>query len=104
MTQEEVVHVPKVITQERTRHHHVEEIIDVVVEQQVEELVHVPKIQHEERILQNPVEMIVEVPRPQVVEKTIEVPKIQIEEKIIKVPKVTQTVVYTLVQNQVQIV
>merc|ERR1712188_55332 len=32
----------------------------------------------------------------------IEVPKIQITEKIIKVPKITQQVMHTLTQNQVQ--
>merc|ERR1712050_289979 len=37
-------------------------------------------------------------------EKTIEVPKIQVEEKIIKVPKITQQVIDTLVQHQVQTV
>merc|ERR1719223_2007955 len=102
MTQEEIVHVPKILTQERKHHVHVEEIIDVVVEQKVEEIVHVPVVQQQERIVHNQVEIEVEVPRHHIVEKTIEVPRIQIEERIIKVPKVTQTVIDTTVQNQVQ--
>merc|ERR1719242_356903 len=36
--------------------------------------------------------------------KAIEVPRIQIEEKIIKVPKITQPVIDTVVQNQVQVI
>merc|ERR1719473_689461 len=39
---------------------------------------------------------------PQVLEKIIEVPKIQITEKIIKVPKITQQVMHTITQNQIQ--
>ena len=59
-------------------------------------------IHHVERIAQNPVDLVVEVPRPVIVEKTIEVSRIQIDENIIEVPKVLQTVVDTLVQNQIQ--
>jgi hypothetical protein len=40
MVQEQVVHVPKIIQHERNHHFHVEEIVDVHVEQQVEEVVH----------------------------------------------------------------
>ena len=71
-------------------------------------------------------QVVVEVPQPQLVEKIVEVhdkseqksvekivpssircsfdsqevPKISVEEKIIRVPKVTETVVETVVQNQ----
>jgi len=48
------------------------------------------------------VDLVVEVPRPVIVEKAVEVSRIQIDEKIIKVPKVLQTLVDTLVQNQIQ--
>merc|ERR1719311_2042768 len=101
MTQEEIVHVPMIIQQERQHHVHVEEIVDVIVEQKVEEIVHVPVVQTQERIVQNPVEIEVEIPKPHVVEKTIEVPKIHVEEKTVKVPKIHNTIVHTTVENQI---
>ena len=39
-----VVHVPKVVQQERQHHFHVEEIVDVPAEQHVEQVVHVPVV------------------------------------------------------------
>merc|ERR1711874_713515 len=102
MTQEELVHVPTVIQQERIQHVHVDHHVDIHVPHEREEIVEVPVVQHQERIVMNHVEIVAEVPRPQVVEKTIEVPKIEIQERIIKVPKVTQPVVHTTIHHQVQ--
>ena len=42
MFQEQVVHVPKVVQQERQHHFHVEEMVDIPIEQPVETQVHVP--------------------------------------------------------------
>lgn len=39
-----VVHVPKVIQQERQHHFHVEEVVDVPMEQHVEQVVQVPVV------------------------------------------------------------
>lgn len=40
------MHVPKVVEQERQHHFHVEEVVDVPVQQQVETVVHVPVVSH----------------------------------------------------------
>ena len=63
MTQGEIIHVPKILAQERNHHIHTEETVDVVVEPKVEEIVRVPKVQQQERIVQNQVEIEAEVPR-----------------------------------------
>ena len=81
---------------------HVEEFVNVVVEQKVEDIDQVLVVQTQERIVQNPLAIEVEIPRPQLIEKTIEMPKVQIEVKITKVPQGTNTVVDSTVQNQVQ--
>ena len=44
MTQEEVVHVPKVITQTRVQQQQVEQTVEVPVPMTQEEVVHVPKV------------------------------------------------------------
>lgn len=44
MDPRKVVHVPKVVQQERQHHFHVEEIVDVPAEQHVEQVVHVPVV------------------------------------------------------------
>lgn len=55
-----VVHVPKVVQQERQHHFHVEETVDVPIEQHVEQVVHVPVVSRGERIVHNPVDLEVE--------------------------------------------
>ncbi|CAE7653609.1 AGD14 [Symbiodinium pilosum] len=95
ITQEEVVHVPKVMEQEPATNFHVEEWVDIPIKSRVEKIVHIPIIREEQRLIQNPLEVVVEVAQPQVVVKVVEVPKITVEEKIIKVPKITRTVVDT---------
>ena len=60
MTQEEVVHVPEIITQTRVQQEHVEQMIEVPIPMQQEEVVHVPEIVMQPRIVHQPVEQIVE--------------------------------------------
>ena len=52
-----MVHVPKVVQQERQHHFHVEETVDVPIEQHVEQVVHVPVVSRGERIVHNPVDL-----------------------------------------------
>ena len=58
-----VVHVPKVVQQEHQHHFHVEETVDVPIEQHVEQVVHVPVVSRGERIVHNPVDLEVEMGR-----------------------------------------
>ena len=51
------MHVPKVVQQERQHHFHVEETVDVPIEQHVEQVVHVPVVSRGERIVHNPVDL-----------------------------------------------
>ena len=60
ITQEEVVHVPEIITQTRVQQQHVEQMVEVPIPMQQEEVVHVPKIVTQPRIVHQPVEQIVE--------------------------------------------
>ena len=64
MTQEEVVHVPKVITQTRVQQQHVEQTVEVPIPMTQEEVVHVPKVITQTRVQQQHVEQTVEVPVP----------------------------------------
>merc|ERR1719424_1596288 len=45
----EIVHIPRVQTQERIQHRHVEQFVDVPVPMMVEEVVHVPKVVTQDR-------------------------------------------------------
>jgi len=64
--QEEIVHVPEVMTQERVYNQYVEEIADAVAEQKAEEISHGPVIQLEEKIVQNEAGVVAEVLKPQI--------------------------------------
>ena len=59
MTQEEIVHVPAVVNNQR--HHHVEQkvIVDSHVPHEKEEIVQGPKMITQERVVQRQVEQIV---------------------------------------------
>lgn len=56
------MHIPKIMTQSRVQHQHVEEVVEVPVPMQQEEVVHVPKITTATRQVQQHVEQVVEVP------------------------------------------
>ena len=60
MTQEEVVHVPEIVTQTRVQQQQVEQMVEVPIPMQQEEIVHVPEIVTQPRIVHQPVEQIVE--------------------------------------------
>ena len=60
MTQEEVVHVPKIMTQTRVMQQHVEQVVEVPIPMTQEEVIHVPEIITQTRIVHQPVEQIVE--------------------------------------------
>ena len=76
MTQEEIVHVPKIIQQERNHHFHVEEIVDIEIIQKIaqrkkpilqEEITHVPKIMKQIVTVQRIVEKYVDAPQLQII-------------------------------------
>ena len=54
--EEEIVHVPKIITQKRVQHQQVEQVVEVPVPMMEEEIVHVPKIITQTRQQQQHVE------------------------------------------------
>ena len=64
MIQEEIVHVPKSITQEKIVQQHVEQVVKVPIPMTQEEAVHVPTVMQQERIIQQQVEQLVEAPAP----------------------------------------
>ena len=88
MTQEEIVHVPTIVQQDRIRQQQVEMIVEVPVPMMQEEIVHVPTIIQQERITQQHGEMSVEVPVPmtqeEIVRSEVHVPIAQ--EEIVNVP------------------
>lgn len=58
------MHIPKIMTQSRVQHQHVEEVVEVPVPMQQEEVVHVPKIITQTRVQQQQVVEEVEIPVP----------------------------------------
>ena len=99
MTQEEVVHVPTVITQQRVQQQHVEQIVEVPVPMVQGEMVHVPKIMTQHRIHQQQVEQIVEVPVHMTQEEVVHVPKTRTQQRIHQ-QQVEQIVEVTKVEEQ----
>ena len=99
MTQEEVVHVPTVITQQRVQQQHVEQIVEVPMPMVQGEMVHVPKIMTQHRIHQQQVEQIVEVPVHMTQEEVVHVPKTRTQQRIHQ-QQVEQIVEVTKVEEQ----
>merc|ERR1712151_98475 len=87
MQQEEIVHIPKLVPQERISHQPVEQVVDVPVPMTQEEIVHVPVIQQEHRHHHVHVDHHVDVHVPHEQEEIVHVPVIQTQERIVQNPK-----------------
>ena len=82
MTQEEIVHVPKIIQQEHVTQQHVEMVGEVPVPMTQEGIVHAPTNIPQVRVTQQHVEIPVEVPVPMTQEEIVHAPTIIPQERI----------------------